>query len=77
MRKIRIVSYEEKDIMKEMLNNYLLELSTFEANVKFDENGVPIYKWFNNYWTDYGRYPFFLLINNEIAGIAMVRLHEN
>lgn len=77
MRKIRIVNENEKSIMKDMLNVYLIELSKFETNVKFDEKGVPVYKWFNNYWTDYGRYPFFLLIDNVIAGMAMVRLHEN
>lgn len=77
MRNFRIVNHEEKDIMKRMFSKYLVELSKFEANVKFDENGVPVYKWFNNYWTDYGRYPFFLIIDNVIAGFAMIRFHEN
>ncbi len=77
MKNFRIVNHEEKDIMKRMLSKYLVELSKFEANVKFDENGVPVYKWFNNYWTDYGRYPFFLIIDNVIAGFAMIRFHEN
>jgi len=73
MRKIQIVSICKKEEMKKILYDYLTELSEFDPDIKFDITGNPIYKWFDCYWEDKERYPIYLIINNEIAGIAMVR----
>ena len=77
MRKLELVNYESKPIMRKLLNEYLLELSQYDPDIQFDKAGTPIYNWFDNYWTDYGRYPFFLIIDNNIAGIAMIRHHDD
>lgn len=73
MRRVRIADESKKAIMKKYLDEYLEELSQFDDNIKFDDQGTPIYKWFEFYWNDEGRYPFFFYIDDEIAGICLVR----
>ena len=77
MRKIQIVSAKKREEMRKHFNNYLIELSEFDPKIKFDENGTPIYKWFDSYWVDKDRYPIYLMIDNQIAGIALIRELEN
>lgn len=73
MRKIQIVPLSRMEEMRKYLNEYLTELSEFDPDIKFDEKGVPIYKWFECYWDDKDRFPFYFIIDNEIAGLAMIR----
>lgn len=73
MRTIEIVSYGKRTLMKKYFDEYLVELSAFDENIKFDDDGTPIYKWFEFYWNNARRYPFFLLVDNEVAGICLVR----
>lgn len=73
MRKIQVVPLSRMEEMRKYLNEYLTELSEFDPDIKFDERGVPIYRWFDCYWDDKDRFPFYFIINNEIAGFAMIR----
>ena len=73
MHKIQIVHEYRKSQMRQMLDEYLTELAEFDPHITFDENGKPIYKWFDCYWEDADRFPFFYVIDGEIAGLAMVR----
>ncbi len=78
MNSLQLVHIEEKESLLKHFNDYLTELAEFDPDIQFDENGDPIYKWFNNYFTDKERYAFFYKIDGEIAGLAMVRhLGEN
>ena len=63
--------------MRSLLYEYLTELSQFDPDIKFDENGTPIYKWFDCYWVDKDRFPIYLIIDNQVAGIAMIRELES
>jgi predicted acetyltransferase len=71
--KIQIVPLAKKEHMRKYFYDYLTELSEFDPHIVFDENGSPVYKWYDAYWEDNGRYPIFLIINNQIAGLSMVR----
>ena len=77
MRKIQIVTAKRTEEMRKHFYNYLTELSEFDPDIKFDENGTPIYKWFDYYWSDKDRYPIYLIIDGEIAGLALIRELEN
>lgn len=77
MRKVQIVPKCKMEEMRKIFNDYFVELSQFDPDIKFDENGVPIYKWFNSYWEDKKRYPFYFVVDNKIAGFALVRELEN
>ena len=47
MRKIQIVPLSRMEEMRKYLNEYLTELSQFDPDVKFDDKGTPVYKWFD------------------------------
>lgn len=73
MKRIQIVPQLRMKEMKKYLYEYLTELSEFDPDIEFDEKGVPIYRWFDCYWQDKDRYPIYLIVNNCVAGIAMIR----
>lgn len=74
MRSIRLISVKEKEIARKMLNDYLIELSVFDDNIKFDDKGVPIYKWYDPYYfIDKDRYAFFLIVDGMCAGLCFIR----
>jgi len=73
MRKIKIATKNEKEILRNILYEYLTELSQFDPSVKFDKNKVPIYNWFNSYFEDNDRFPFLFLIENKIIGFSLIR----
>lgn len=73
MRKIMIVPFVRKEEMRKCFYEYLTELAEFDPTIKFDEKGTPIYDWFDCYWVDKDRFPFFFLAEGQVAGIAMIR----
>src|SRR5574344_229643 len=77
MRKIQIVPTCKLEEMRKMLNVYLTELSEFDPDIKFDEKGTPIYKWFDCYWENKDRFPFYLIVDSKIAGLALIREINN
>ena len=72
--KIQLVPLAKKEHMRRYFYEYLTELSAFDPHIVFDGEGTPVYKWYDAYWEDCGRYPIFLMINNEVAGLSMVRV---
>ncbi len=77
MRKIQIVPLCRMEEMRKFLYEYLTELSEFDPDIKFDKTGTPIYKWFDCYFEDRDRFPLYLIVDDKVAGIAMIRELEN
>ena len=77
MKKIQIVPLGRMEEMRKYFNDYLTELSEFDPDIKFDKNGTPIYKWFDCYWEDKNRYPFFLIVDGSVAGLTLIRELSN
>ena len=73
MRKIQIAPLSQMANVRKLLNDYLKELSQYDNTIKFDKNNNPIYQWFECYWDEYGRYPFYFFVNDKIAGFSLVR----
>ena len=67
----------EKEEMRGYFYKYLKELALFDKHIKFDEFNNPIYKYFPDYWQDNSRYPFYFLIDEKVAGIALFRKIKN
>jgi predicted acetyltransferase len=71
--KIELVKVEEsqKSVLRQMLELYEYEFSKFNGN---DINGYGFfgYRYFDHYWTEPERYAFFIKINGNYAGFAMV-----
>ncbi len=73
MFEIKLINKGEKEVFREMFDKYLLELYNYDKHINFDENGKPIYKYFNLYWEEKDRYPIGLYINNQLAGFMLLR----
>lgn len=77
MRQIKIIQKSKKDETKVLLFEYLIELLKYDYDIVVDNNGMPTYKWFDCYWEDNGRFPFYLVIDGKIAGFAFIRELNN
>ncbi|MFP6807375.1 MAG: GNAT family N-acetyltransferase [Pseudomonadales bacterium] len=62
-----------RETLADLMQLYLQGLSEFSP-VKMDEPGQYIYPYFNHYWQDKNRYPYFIRWRNQLAGFALVRL---
>lgn len=77
MRGLVVVPKSKAEVTRKMLNEYLMELSEFDPDIKFDENGTPIYRWFDVYFIDKDRFPLYLVVDGEVAGLALIRELED
>ena len=73
MRHLQIVPSVKREELREIFYEYLTELAQFDPDIKFKPDGTPIYKWFACYWEDNDRFPFYLIVDNQIAGLALIR----
>lgn len=73
MNSIQLVPASQKNQIKKYFDDYLVELSRFDPTIVFDSSGAPIYRWYDCYWQEAGRYPFAFYVGNRFAGLAMVR----
>ena len=65
------VREDEKEILRNLLEKYLYVFSQYELE---DVNplGLYGYSYLDGYWTEEGRWPFFLKVDGKLAGLAMV-----
>ena len=73
MREIQKVPFSKSEEMRKYFYEYLTELSEFDPKIKFDESGTPVYKWFDFYWTEKERHPYYFIVEGKIAGLTLVR----
>lgn len=73
MKKLQIIALSRMEEMRKYLYDYLTELSQFDPDIKFDQNSVPIYQWFDCYWEEKDRYPIYFIIDNVVAGFCLLR----
>jgi predicted acetyltransferase len=77
MHNLKIVSLRDKREYRDYFNEYLKELSKYDLTIEFDEKGTPKYKYFDYYFKDDDRYPYWLCLKDEIVGLAMIRELED
>ena len=77
MKKIQIVPLSKMEEMRKYFYEYLTELSEFDPDIKFNQKGLPIYEWYDCYWEDKNRFPIYFIVDNHIAGLALIRELEN
>lgn len=70
---IQLVPSSQSDDLLNLFNSYLLEIREYDPKIMLDENGNPVYKWFNYYWVDKNRYPIYLKLEDKVIGFALIR----
>jgi len=73
MISIQGVSYEQKSILQNLLELYKYDFSEFDLDEDINSNGLYGYMYLDHYWTEEGRYPFFIMVDEKLAGFALVR----
>jgi predicted acetyltransferase len=68
------VAYEQKTVLRELLNLYLYELSDL-VDADPDEHGRFEYRWLDHYWTEPDRHAFFIRRDGTTAGFVMINAH--
>jgi len=68
---IEPVTKEEKEILRNLLEKYMYEFSQY-TNLDVNNLGLYGYSYFDNYWTEENRFPFFIRANGKLAGFVMV-----
>lgn len=66
------VEYEQKSTLRNLLELYKYDFSEYDPE-DVNENGLYEYMYLDHYWTEDGRYPFFIRVNGKLAGLALVR----
>lgn len=69
------VSFEKKMILRNLMELYQYDMSQFEDDSENDvnENGLFDYMYLDHYWTEEGRFPFFIMKSGKLAGFVLVR----
>lgn len=69
------VSFEKKMILRNLMELYQYDTSEFEDDGEDDVNeyGLFDYMFLDHYWTEEGRFPFFIMQFGKLAGFVLVR----
>jgi len=73
--KLQKIKYEEKHILQNLLELYQYDLSEFNDN-KVNDSGAFGYKYLDHYWTEEGRFGFFIKVKEKLAGFVLVRIFD-
>lgn len=73
MFEVIVIDRSEKAKLKGLFDEYLRELYKYDKDIKFDDSGKPVYKYFDFYWEDDDRYPIGLYVDGSLAGFMLLR----
>ena len=62
----------QKSVLVQMMELYNYDFTEF-SNDDINEYGYFGYPYIDNYWTEEGRYPYFIRVDGKIAGFILVR----
>jgi predicted acetyltransferase len=65
------VKIGEKEILRNLLEKYNYEFSQYD-NRDVNDLGLYGYDYLDCYWTEENRFPFFVKVNDKLAGFIMV-----
>ncbi|MFC4653127.1 GNAT family N-acetyltransferase [Lactococcus nasutitermitis] len=65
------VKKSEKEILRNLLEKYLYEFSQY-CDDEVNELGLYGYDYLDCYWTEKNRFPFFIRVDGNLAGFALV-----
>ena len=69
--KIELVKKEEKEILRNLMEKYRYEFSQYD-DLDTNNLGLYGYDYLDNYWTEENRFPYFIKVNNKLAGFVMI-----
>lgn len=73
--RIQKVEADQKSILRQLIELYEYDFSEFNDQ-DVNEHGYYGYKYFDHYWTDENRHPFFVMVENRYAGFVLINNHH-
>ena len=68
---IELVKKEEKEVLKNLLEKYQYEHSQYDKR-DVNNSGLFEYTYLDSYWTEKNWFPYFIKVDNILAGFVMV-----
>jgi len=65
------VQEEEKSVLQQLLELYAYDFSEYDG-ADLNEHGYYGYTYLDHYWTEAGRSPFFIKVDDQLAGLVLV-----
>jgi predicted acetyltransferase len=69
------ISFEQKSILRNLMELCQHDYSEFSGD-DVNEHGLFDYRYLDHYWTESGRYPFFIRVSGTLAGFVLVTTLE-
>ena len=69
---IEPILIEQKSVLVQMMELYNYDFSEFSDD-DINEYGYFGYSHIDDYWNEEGRYPFFIRVDDKLAGFALIR----
>lgn len=66
------IMIEQKSVFMQMMELYMYDFSEFSDD-DINEYGYFGYPRIDDYWNEEGRYPFFIRVDEKLAGLVLVR----
>ena len=73
---IQAATISDKLIIRHLFQLYLYDFSVYD-DADLDEHGLYDYRRIDHYWTEDTRHPFLIRVDNQIAGLVLVRELDN
>ncbi|WP_191565568.1 GNAT family N-acetyltransferase [Metabacillus idriensis] len=70
---VKLVDVSEKIIVENLLQYYFYDFTEFNSAKVNEQGRFNDYPYFENYWTEEGRFPYLVKVNGEYAGFVLVR----
>jgi predicted acetyltransferase len=62
---------EEKSVLRQLLELYAYDFSEYDG-ADVNKHGLYGYTYLDHYWTEAARYPFFIKVDGQLAGLVFV-----
>lgn len=72
---IEKITIDKKPVLRNLLELYAYDFSEFD-HADVSEYGLYGYERLDHYWTEAGRHPFFIRVDQRLAGFVLVREFE-
>ncbi len=68
------IPVEKKETLNNLLEKYNYEFSQYDQ-APFDDEGLFHYPYLDQYWSEAGRYPYFIIVDHKLAGFVLINRH--
>lgn len=69
--KLELVGKDKKEILRNLIEKYETDFSQYDEQ-DVNDLGLFGYDYLDNYWTEANRFPYFIKVNEKLAGFVMI-----